>query len=123
VWAGDFAGIRGRHLHPTDTGGTLVSLDQPTPAGSWRWGGPDWEERAGELNAESVVRSISGVTVAADDPDAMLARWRELGIAVDARFTPAGTRGAGLDAVDLVAVDRSRSGERHAIGGVTFALV
>ena len=29
VWEGTGDAIRGRHLHPRDTGGTLVSLDQP----------------------------------------------------------------------------------------------
>ena len=42
VWAVDLPDIRGRHLHPRDVGGAIVSLDEPVPAGSWRWGGPDW---------------------------------------------------------------------------------
>ena len=31
VWSGDFPEIRGRHLHPRDVGGAIVSLDQPEP--------------------------------------------------------------------------------------------
>jgi len=40
VWSGDLPDIRGRHLHPRDVGGALVSIDQPVPNGSWTWGGP-----------------------------------------------------------------------------------
>jgi hypothetical protein len=38
------------------------------------------------------------------------------------RFVAAGSRGDGLDEIALVAADRSRVGERTAIGGVTFTL-
>jgi len=119
VWAGDFPTIRGRHLHPRDVGGALVSLDQPVPTGSWTWGGPDW--RAHDDNV--IVSSIAGVTVGADDPAAMEARWVELGLATAVRFAPVGGRGEGIDGVDLVATDRARAGETHDIGGVRFTLV
>ena len=42
VWSGDYPTIRGRHLHPGDIGGAIVSLDQPEPLGSWLWAGPAW---------------------------------------------------------------------------------
>jgi hypothetical protein len=42
VWAKDLDDIRATHLHPKDIGGAIVSIDQPTPPASWRWGGPDW---------------------------------------------------------------------------------
>ncbi len=119
VWAGDFPTIRGRHLHPRDVGGALVSIDQPVPNGSWTWGGPDW--RAHEDNV--IVSSIAGVTVGASDPAAMEARWVELGLATAVRFAPASDRGEGIDGVDLVATDRVRAGEEHEIGGVLFRLV
>ena len=41
VWKGDYPTIRGRHLHPADIGGAIVSLDQPEPQGSWLWAGLD----------------------------------------------------------------------------------
>ncbi len=119
VWAGDFPSIRGRHLHPRDVGGALVSIDQPEPRGSWTWAGPDW--RAHDDNA--IVSAIAGVTVGADDPAAMEARWVELGLATAVRFVPASTRGEGIDGVDLVATDRARAGEVHDIAGVRFELV
>ena len=118
VWAGDLPDIRGRHLHPRDVGGTLVSIDQPEPAGSWRWGGPDWEPRHGSL-----IASIAGVTIGADDPGAMHARWGELELDQAVEFVPATERGEGLDAVDLVTNDRARRGESHVIGGVVFRFV
>ena len=123
VWAGDLPDIRGRHLHPRDVGGTLVSIDQPVPAGAWRWGGPDWQERSGELLADAAVTAIGGAVVAAEDPDAMEAHWTRLGLDADVRFVAAGERGDGLDEVELVAADRARAGERNEIGGVTFTLV
>lgn len=123
VWAGDLAEIRGRHLHPSDVGGTLVSIDQPDPSGAWHWGGPDWMERSEELLAEASVSDIDSVVVSAVDPDAMRARWTQLGFDQDVSFAPVGPRGEGLDEVRLVAVDRTRAGERTEIGGVTFTLV
>jgi hypothetical protein len=123
VWAGDLPDIRGRHLHPRDVGGTLVSIDQPVPAGSWRWGGPDWQARSAGLLADAAVASIENAVVAADDPDAMRSRWAQLGLDRGVRFVSAGERGDGLDEVELVAADRSRTGERRNIGGVVFTLV
>ncbi len=123
VWAGDLDDIRGRHLHPRDVGGTLVSIDQPVPNGSWRWGGPEWQARSGEWLQDAAVTAIESAVVSAGDPDAMRARWTQLGLDHDVRFMSAGARGDGLDEVDLVAADRSRVGERADIGGVTFTLV
>ena len=118
VWRIDLDDIRARHLHPRDVGGAIVSLDEPRPNGAWRWAGP-W--RAHEET--SVVTAIAGVDVAADDPEAMRARWAAVGIDHAVRFVPAGERGEGIDAIDLVAAGRHRAGEEHAIGGVTLRLV
>jgi hypothetical protein len=118
VWSGNLPTIRGRHLHPRDVGGTLVSIDQPVPQGSWTWGGPDWV-----AHPAAAVTSIAGVTIGADDPDAMRSRWAELGLDASVRFVPAGPRGEGLDGMDLVARDRTRVGETTEICGVTITLV
>ena len=119
VWSGDLPAIRGRHLHPRDVGGALVSIDQPVPNGSWTWGGPDWTAH----QDTSVVSGIAGVTVAAADPAAMRARWRQLELDSAVRFVEASSRGEGIDGVDLVATDRSRVGESHTICGTTFKFV
>jgi hypothetical protein len=57
------------HLHPADIRGAIVSLSQPKPPGSWRWGGPDWEAR-------SASRAISGATVEVPDARLTAERWR-----------------------------------------------
>jgi hypothetical protein len=119
VWSADLPDIRGRHLHPRDVGGALVSIDEPVPNGSWRWGGPDWVPH----HDTSVVSGIAGVTVAAVDTDAMRSRWEVLGFDVAVRFVDASSRGEGIDGVDLVATDRDRVGEVHTICGTTFSLV
>ena len=120
VWKGDLPDIRGRHLHPSDVGGTLVSIDQPTPLGSWRWGGPSWPTMATDGAA---VTAIAGITIGATDPDTLRARWVQLGLSEAVEFVPAGERGDGLDAIDLLAADRSRVGEHRQICGVAFELV
>ena len=119
VWSGDLPAIRGRHLHPRDVGGALVSIDQPVPNGSWTWGGPDWTAH----QDTSVVSGIAGVTVAAADPAAMRSRWHQLEIDSAVRFVEASSRGEGIDGVDLVATERSRAGESHTICGTTFKFV
>ncbi|HYN34139.1 MAG TPA: hypothetical protein VES40_16065 [Ilumatobacteraceae bacterium] len=122
IWDGNLPDIRGRHLHPRDVGGAIVSLDEPVPAGSWRWGGPDWPSMAGSEQTPT-VDMISTVTVASEHPDITSRRWSDLGIAESVRFVEAGDRGEGIDRVALRADDRSRAGERFDIGGVEFTLV
>jgi hypothetical protein len=74
VWQLDLPDISGTHLHPADTGGAIVSLDRADPPGSWRWGGPDWTEKA----ATGAPGRLAGVTVAMNDPAAAASRWGEL---------------------------------------------
>lgn len=119
VWRGDFDDIRGRHLHPRDIGGAIVSLDEAIPRGAWRWGGPNWAAH----EQTSVASAIAGISISADQPDEMRRRWTEIRIDQSVRFTLAGPRGEGLDEVDLVASDRTRVGETFDIGGVRWTLV
>jgi hypothetical protein len=118
VWRIDLPDIASRHLHPRDVGGALVSIDQAVPAGAWRWGGP-WKAHA----ETGTVTGIAGLDIAAADPAAMRARWRELRIDHAVRFVPAGPRGEGIDAMDVVAADRSRTGESATICGIEIRLV
>ncbi|MCB1000083.1 MAG: VOC family protein [Acidimicrobiales bacterium] len=111
VWSLDLPDIRGRHLHPRDVGGALVSVDQPVPSGSWRWAGPTWPPLA--HHHTSVVTGIAGVRVGADDPEEMRTRWHELELDHMVSFHPAGEHGEGIDALDLVVADRARAGEVH----------
>jgi len=119
VWRGDLPDIRGRHLHPADVGGAIVSIDQPEPLGSWRWAGPTWTPHTDT----SVVTAIAGVVVAANDPAALQARWSSLGLAHSVRFVDATGHGEGLDELELVATDRSRVGEERHLGLLTIRLV
>ncbi len=65
----DLDDITEAHLHPADIRGAIVSISEPRPATSWRWGGPGWEHRA-------APGAIAGITVAVADPDAVADRWR-----------------------------------------------
>jgi hypothetical protein len=74
VWGVDLDDISATHLHPADMRGAIVSIDQPDPPGSWRWGGPDWEGKVGT----GAPGELRGVTVTVPDPDATAARWSEV---------------------------------------------
>jgi hypothetical protein len=116
VWEVALDDIETVHLHPRDLGGAIVSLDQPRPPESWRWGGPDWRRH---VRSRTVSR-IVGATLAARDPDQMAARWAavlelprpspaELALEVGAlRFVPADARGEGLCGIRIETRDRAR---------------
>jgi hypothetical protein len=74
VWQIALKDIASFHLHPKDIGGAIVSLDQPLPAASWRWGGPTWEQR----RASRVASRIIGAELQAEQPRVMAARWAEV---------------------------------------------
>jgi hypothetical protein len=118
VWEGTGDAIRGRHLHPRDTGGTLVSLDQPDVAGEWAWGGPEWKSH----RPSSVVSGIDSFTVSVPDPESSRAHWTTLGINEAVRFTACGNQPEGLTEVTMKCVDRSRDGETLNVCGVTITL-
>lgn len=106
----DLDDISGTHVHPADVGGAILSFDQATPPGSWRWAGPAWERE----RRTDVVDGLAGITLAADDSDALIARWSEvLDVEADGsclplpdgtsvRFEPVGSSGrSGIVAIDL----------------------
>jgi hypothetical protein len=74
VWSIDLPDISGTHLHPADMRGAIVSIDGSRPYGSWRWGGPDWTEKVGS----GAPGTLSGVTIAVSDPQAVAARWAQV---------------------------------------------
>jgi hypothetical protein len=114
VWSGDFDMIRGRHLHPADIGGAIVSLDETHPAGSWLWAGPKWKAHADN----TIVTSIAGYTIAVDDPDSVTARWSKFGLNHAVRFV----RGTQSE-IELTATDRSAVGTVLTLDQVTVRLV
>jgi hypothetical protein len=116
VWQIALPDVSTIHLHPRDLGGAIVSLDQPLPPESWRWGGPAWQQH---VRRDSVSR-IAGATLEARDPDAMAGRWaeilslpknsaRELALEdATLRFVPAGERGEGVRGFTVATRDRAR---------------
>jgi Glyoxalase-like domain len=148
VWKQDLPQIRGTHLHPKDTGGTLLSLDAATPPESWHWAGPRWQKHV----ARTRVDAITAAEIQSDEPRSLAARWAEIldrpaaevspdrhEITLDGtrlRFVTARDgRGEGLCGFDVRTVDREAvlraARERGCptqhdavtIGGVRIALV
>jgi len=119
----DGAFARALHLHPRDTGGCILSIDQHSGGedmfGDYLWAGCGW---TGKL-AEGPVLRIEGAEIQTPDPDALARRWSEIlrrpvstaetgapEIRLDhgfARFLqPADDRGEGLASVMLSCRDR-----------------
>lgn len=119
VWQGSVPGIRGHHMHPKDTSGTLVSVDETDVPGEWPWAGRRWRE----ARPSSVATGIESYEVAVHDVEAGTARWRDIGILHDVTLTPIGDQGEGLHTVNLTAVDPSRHGEEFTVVGTRFRLV
>ena len=122
----------GLHLHPADTGGTLISLDTMDPPDGWAWGGRAWREHV----HTGVVDGIVGVELRSTDADALAERFgrlvgRAVGgdrtIALDGgvvRVVP-GPDGSPdqLTAVEMHATDRTRAGETVGVSGTEIRLV
>ena len=68
VWDIDLKDISASHLHPADIGAAIVSIDEARPAGSWRWGGPDWEKN-------SAPGTLQELEITAADPQSLAQRW------------------------------------------------
>ena len=114
VWSGDFPTIRGRHLHPADIGGAIVSIDETDPPGSWLWGGPTWTAHADN----SVVTAIAGYAIATEDPAAVTTLWSQFGLLHGVEFID-GTRSQ----IDLVATDRAAAGRTLTLDHAKIRLV
>ncbi len=74
VWSKELADISAMHLHPKDVGGAIVSVDEPRPAPSWRWGGPDWRVAAGRAGQQRV----RGITLHSPQPEALARHWASM---------------------------------------------
>lgn len=68
VWDIDVEDISASHLHPADIGAAIVSIDEARPAGSWRWGGPDWQKN-------SAPGALTELEITAADPQSLASRW------------------------------------------------
>lgn len=74
VWSIELDDIRGMHLHPRDTGGAILSFDQPVPEEDWRWAGPEWRGHRGGHGATEIV----AVELQSDEPQRLAQRWGEI---------------------------------------------
>jgi hypothetical protein len=133
IWRHDNERMAATHLHPRDVGGAILSVDAANPPERWDWAGPaTWRDHI----RTGVVSGFAGVTIGADDPAVMAARWAEVldaPLGADGRsvaladavvtFAPAGERGEGVDGIAFRATDRSRVGERFDVVGVQATLV
>ena len=135
-------------LHPRDTGGTFLEIDEQRGGhdanGPWAPAGPRWRDAV----RTDVVVGIAAVEVQTPEPERVAARWAEIlerpvvednVIALDEgaiRFVPdIDGRGEGLGGVDLVTADPAlaiaRANQRHlpvevdtvTAAGVRFRLV
>ena len=119
------------HLHPSDTGGVLTSLDWMADWDSWAWGGSAWPWH----QRTDVVSGIVAAEISCADPDAVAERFSEfVGRPVtnrvlqlddsEVRFveSPPGQRDR-MTGIDMTATDRSRAGESFEFARTTFRLV
>ena len=115
VWSTARSDITAAHLHPKDVGGAIVSVDEPRPALSWRWGGPDWRVQPGLLGRQRV----RGITLRSADARALAERWALVFALPAPTRTDEGWR-LRLDdgSVDVVSDARGRDG----IAGFTLAV-
>jgi hypothetical protein len=74
VWHAELEDIQAMHLHPKDIGGAIVSIDEPVPYESWRWGGPTWIG----TDTPPVTGGVREMTVRVADPSLIAARWASL---------------------------------------------
>jgi len=111
VWQIDLPDISASHLHPADMRGAIVSVDQPVPPETWRWGGPGWEQRA-------APGALAGATISVRDPGSVASRWEEVlgGRPPGLQFAPDDAE-RGLTEIAVTVPGRSGTAE---IGGVTF---
>jgi Glyoxalase-like domain len=107
------------HLHPADMRAAIVSLSQPDPPPSWRWGGPDWALRSAPLR-------ITGATITVQEPARVADRW---GVVLGSEPSQLGLRVNPNDAEHgltevVVAVDGQETAaaprEPITVGGVRF---
>ena len=95
VFAVELDEIREVHLHPVDIGGAIVSLSEPKPPDSWKWGGAAWHERA-------AAGEITGIRVAVAEPDAVRRRWESVvGAPLEAVEFEADGENSGLIAIEV----------------------
>lgn len=114
VWHAELDDIQAMHLHPKDIGAAIVSIDEPVPYESWRWGGDTWIGG----DTPRVAGGVREMTVRVPDPADIAARW-------------AGVLGEPVSPDNTILLDEGRQtvrfvaladGEREGIASFVFAL-
>lgn len=125
-------GFRNMQLHPRDTGGSFLEIDQQlNDSAEWVPAGEHWREHV----RTSRIAAIAAAEIQAEDPAALAARWGailELPVVTDCdaaalrlanatlRFVPcADGRPEGLAGLDIACTDRpavERAVAAHALG-------
>ena len=119
------------HLHPADTGGTLISFDQMDPADGWSWAGRAWQTHV----HTDIVDAIVGVELMSNDADQLAERFARLvdrplspdgAVRLDGGIVtfvngPSGTPDV-LSAVDIRATTGDRVGSALSIAGTEIRL-
>lgn len=76
------AGYQGLQVHPRDAGACMLEFNHTQ--GGEAWDGPylpagdDWQARAAARSAEASITGLAGLTLQADDAQALAARWSAL---------------------------------------------
>jgi hypothetical protein len=117
VWSTTFDDISAMHLHPKDVGGAIVSVDEPLPAASWRWGGPGWQVQPGAQGQQRV----RGITLRAADPMALAKRWAQVLARPAPELTPQGWRVGLIDG--FADFEATPAGSVDGVAGFTLAVV
>jgi hypothetical protein len=114
VWHAELEDIQAMHLHPKDIGAAIVSIDEPVPYESWRWGGPMW---IGD-DTPRVVGGVREMTVRVPDAKSVATRWADV---LGEPVSDSGTieLDSGGQTVRFV---EQRPGEREGISGFVIAV-
>ena len=74
----DEEGFTNMQLHPADTGGSFLEIDQQAggedPMGPWSPAGPDWQQAI----RTDLVSAITAAEMQCDDPEKVATRWSEI---------------------------------------------
>jgi len=120
----DDEGFTDIQLHPADTGGSFLEIDEQEggeyPSGPWSPAGPDWHQAV----RTDVVSAITGAEIQCADPPKVATRWSEIveqpvedrdgapALALEnaaLRFVPVTDgRGEGLGGIDVRVVNADR---------------
>jgi len=74
----DEEGFTNMQLHPADTGGSFLEIDQQAggedPMGPWSPAGPNWQQAI----RNDLVSAITAAEMQCDDPEKVATRWSEI---------------------------------------------